>query len=125
LQAGRAAAAGGGCGYADRIEPAETAHSAVDRRAAGADPWGAGLGALGCLAILSAAGADLLYGCIPGIPGAGNLSLVTLLTAPAANVTGAPIRNKPLPLRACAGFALIALGRLIPDGRLLPRKDSA
>jgi drug/metabolite transporter (DMT)-like permease len=87
----------------------------------GAQVWGA----LGYLAILSTAGAYLLYYRVLGMAGAGNLSLVTLLTAPVAIVMGALILNEALPLRAYAGFALIALGLLIIDGRLLPRKDSA
>lgn len=87
----------------------------------GAQVWGA----LGYLAIISTAGAYLLYYRVLGMAGAGNLSLVTLLTAPVAIVMGALILNEALPLRAYAGFALIALGLLIIDGRLLPRKDSA
>ena len=87
----------------------------------GAQVWGA----LGYLAIISTAGAYLLYYRVLGMAGAGNLSLVTLLTAPVAIVMGALILNESLPLRAYAGFALIALGLLIIDGRLLPRKDSA
>ena len=87
----------------------------------GAQVWGA----LGYLAIIATAGAYLLYYRVLGMAGAGNLSLVTLLTAPVAIVMGALILNEALPLRAYAGFALIALGLLIIDGRLLPRKDSA
>ena len=87
----------------------------------GAQVWGA----LGYLAIISTAGAYLLYYRVLGMAGTGNLSLVTLLTAPVAIVMGALILNESLPLRAYAGFALIALGLLIIDGRLLPRKDSA
>lgn len=87
----------------------------------GAQVWGA----LGYLAIIATAGAYLLYYRVLGMAGAGNLSLVTLLTAPVAIVMGALILNESLPLRAYAGFALIALGLLIIDGRLLPRKDSA
>jgi drug/metabolite transporter (DMT)-like permease len=87
----------------------------------GAQVWGA----LGYLAIIATAGAYLLYYRVLGMAGAGNLSLVTLLTAPVAIVMGALILNEALPLRAYAGFALITLGLLIIDGRLLPRKDSA
>jgi len=87
----------------------------------GAQIWGA----LTYLAVISTAGAYLLYYRVLGMAGAGNLSLVTLLTAPIAIAFGALILNEALPLRAYAGFALIALGLLIIDGRLLPRKDSA
>ena len=81
--------------------------------------------ALGYLAVISTAGAYLLYYRVLGMAGAGNLSLVTLLTAPIAILLGALILGEALPPRAYAGFALIALGLLIIDGRLLPRKDSA
>lgn len=81
--------------------------------------------ALGYLAIISTAGAYLLYYRVLGMAGAGNLSLVTLLTAPIAILLGALILGEALPPRAYAGFALIAFGLLIIDGRLLPRKDSA
>ena len=87
----------------------------------GAQIWGA----LGYLAVISTAGAYLLYYRVLGMAGAGNLSLVTLLTAPIAIALGALILGEALPLRAYAGFALIALGLLVIDGRLLPRKDSA
>lgn len=80
---------------------------------------------LGYLAVISTAGAYLLYYRVLGMAGAGNLSLVTLLTAPIAILLGALILGEALPPRAYAGFALIALGLLIIDGRLLPRKDSA
>jgi drug/metabolite transporter (DMT)-like permease len=81
--------------------------------------------ALGYLAVISTAGAYLLYYRVLGMAGAGNLSLVTLLTAPIAILLGALILGEALPPRAYAGFALIALGLLIIDGRLMPRKDSA
>jgi len=87
----------------------------------GAQIWAA----LGYLAVISTAGAYLLYYRVLSLAGAGNLSLVTLLTAPIAIVLGALILNEALPLRAYAGFALIALGLLIIDGRPLARKDSA
>jgi len=87
----------------------------------GAQIWAA----LGYLAVVSTAGAYLLYYRVLGLAGAGNLSLATLLTAPIAIVLGALILNEALPLRAYAGFALIALGLLIIDGRPLARKDSS
>jgi drug/metabolite transporter (DMT)-like permease len=81
--------------------------------------------ALAYLAVISTAGAYLLYYRVLGMAGAGNLSLVTLLTAPVAIVMGVLILGEALPHRAFAGFALIALGLLVIDGRLFQRKDSA
>ena len=77
--------------------------------------------ALGYLATVSTAGAYLLYYRVLGMAGAGNLSLVTLLVAPVAIVLGALVLNEALPMRAYAGFALIALGLLTIDGRAFAR----
>lgn len=85
-------------------------------------PRPAALAALGYLAIVATAGAYLLYYRVLGMAGAGNLSLVTLLTAPIAIALGAILLAEALPLRAFAGFALIATGLLILDGRLLRRE---
>jgi len=88
-------------------------------------PGPAALAALGYLAIVATAGAYLLYYRVLSMAGAGNLSLVTLLTAPVAILVGAVLLAEALPLNAFAGFALIAAGLLVLDGRLLRRKDSA
>jgi drug/metabolite transporter (DMT)-like permease len=82
-------------------------------------------GALAYLAIISTAGAYLLYYRLLGMAGAGNLSLVTLLVAPFAILLGALVLQESLPPRAYAGFALIAAGLLVIDGRILRPKDSA
>lgn len=87
----------------------------------GAGTWAA----LAYLAVLSTAGAYLLYYRVLTLAGAGNLSLVTLLTAPVAIALGALVLGEALPPRAFAGFTLIAAGLLVIDGRLLRRKDSA
>jgi drug/metabolite transporter (DMT)-like permease len=84
-----------------------------------------GWAALAYLAVVSTAGAYLLYYRVLAMAGAGNLSLVTLLTAPVAIVLGSLTLGEALPPRAFAGFALIATGLLIIDGRLLPRKIPA
>lgn len=81
--------------------------------------------ALAYLAVVSTAGAYLLYYRVLGMAGAGNLSLVTLLTAPVAITLGALMLGEALPSRAFLGFALIAAGLLVIDGRLLPRKIPA
>ncbi len=81
--------------------------------------------ALGYLAIIATAGAYLLYYRVLGMAGAGNLSLVTLLVVPFAVLLGALVLHEALPHRAYGGFALIAAGLAIIDGRILRRKDSA
>lgn len=77
--------------------------------------------ALAYLAAISTALAFLLYYRVLAMAGAGNLSLVTLLVAPVAVVLGALIFQETLPLRAYLGFALLALGLMVIDGRILTR----
>lgn len=81
-------------------------------------------GALFYLAVIAGAGAYLLYYRVLASAGAGNLSLVTLLVAPFAVLLGALVLQESLPPRDYLGFALIALGLLVLDGRLLswPKK---
>ena len=76
------------------------------------------IGAIGYYALVSTALAYLLYYRILDAAGAGNLLLVTLLIAPVAIVLGAFVRGEALGLPAYAGFALLALGLLILDGRI-------
>lgn len=78
-------------------------------------------GALLYLAVVAGAGAYLLYYRVLASAGAGNLSLVTLLVAPFAVILGAVVLQESLPPRDFAGFALIAAGLLVLDGRLLAR----
>lgn len=73
------------------------------------------------LAVVAGAGAYLLYYRVLGLAGAGNLSLVTLLVAPFAVLLGAVVLDESLPPRDYLGFALIALGLLVLDGRLATR----
>lgn len=75
--------------------------------------------ALAYLAVVSTAGAYLLYYRVLALAGAGNLSLVTLLTAPFAVILGAVVLGESLPLRDYLGFALIAAGLVAIDGRIL------
>ncbi|MDZ4095822.1 MAG: DMT family transporter [Paracoccaceae bacterium] len=77
--------------------------------------------ALVYLALISTALAYLLYYRVMAMAGVGNLSLVTLLVAPVAVLLGALILHEALPLRAYAGFALLALGLMVIDGRLVAR----
>ena len=73
--------------------------------------------AIAYVALFSTALAYLLYYRILASAGAGNLLLVTLLVGPVAILLGALVRNEILDPSAYAGFALLALGLTILDGR--------
>ncbi|MEM8578735.1 MAG: DMT family transporter [Pseudomonadota bacterium] len=77
--------------------------------------------AIGYYAIVATAGAYLLYYRVLAMAGSGNLMLVTLLIPPVAITLGAWVRDETLGAVALAGFALLALGLLILDGRALAR----
>ncbi len=81
-------------------------------------PW-AVWAALAYLALFSTALAYLLLYRLIAAAGAGNASLTTLIAAPLAMVLGALILDESLPARAYPGFALIVLGLLLLDGRVL------
>jgi drug/metabolite transporter (DMT)-like permease len=84
--------------------------------------------ALAYLACFASALAYILFYAVLGLAGAGNLSLVTLLVAPIAIVLGALVYGEALRPSAYLGFALLALGLLVIDGRLLrvrPRSAQA
>ena len=74
-------------------------------------------------AAIGTAFAYLLYYRVLAMAGSGNAMLVTLLIPPVAIVLGAIILNERLAASAFAGFALLALGLLILDGRLFRRRD--
>lgn len=76
-------------------------------------------GALAYLALLSSALAYILFYSILQTAGAGNLSLVTLLIAPVAVVLGAVVYHEALPATAYLGLALLALGMMVIDGKIL------
>lgn len=76
-------------------------------------------GAILYLAVVASALAYLIFYRLLARVGAGNASLTTLLVAPVAIVLGALVFGEALPLRAYGGFALLALGLLVLDGRLL------
>lgn len=78
-------------------------------------------GAMAYLALVASGVAYLLFYWVMGVAGAGNLSLVTLLVAPVAIVLGAVVLGESLHPRAYAGFALLAVGLLILDGRVWAR----
>lgn len=65
--------------------------------------------------------AYLLYYRVLALAGSGNLMLVTLLVAPIAIVLGTLVLGETLAPNAYKGFALLALGLMIIDGRLIDR----
>jgi len=79
--------------------------------------------AIGYYALIATAGAYLLYYRILDLAGSGNLMLVTLLVAPVAIVAGALLRDEQLTANAFLGFALLAVGLIILDGRVFYRRS--
>ena len=80
--------------------------------------------AISYYAVIATALAYLLYYRVLAMAGAGNLMLCTLLIAPVAIVLGAVVLDETLKPQAYLGFALLALGLLILDGRAFKmRKD--
>ena len=77
--------------------------------------------AIAYLAVFCSALAYLLFYRLLRRVGAGNTSLVTLMIAPVAILLGSMVYGEDLPLRAYGGFALLALGLAILDGRLARR----
>jgi drug/metabolite transporter (DMT)-like permease len=75
-------------------------------------------GALAWLALASSALAYVLYYIVLTRAGAGNVSLVTLLVAPVAILLGAALFAERLDWHAYTGFALLAAGLLVIDGRI-------
>lgn len=74
--------------------------------------------AIGYYALFATALAYLLYYRVLNMAGSGNLMLVTLLIPPFAIVLGAVMLNEALRPAAFGGFALLALGLLVLDGRI-------
>lgn len=75
--------------------------------------------AISYYAVIATAGAYLLYYRVLAMAGSGNLMLCTLLIVPVAIALGAAVRGEILPPSALTGFALLALGLVILDGRIL------
>lgn len=75
-------------------------------------------GAIAFYALGSTVLAYLLYYRILAMAGSANLMLVTILIVPVAVLMGAVMFGEALALRAHAGFALIAAGLVVLDGRL-------
>lgn len=78
--------------------------------------------AIAYYALFATALAYLLYYRVLAMAGSGNLMLVTLLIPPVAIVLGSWVRNEELLPQAYAGFALLALGLIVLDGRIFNRK---
>ncbi len=81
--------------------------------------------ALAYVSIVATALAYLLYYRVLASAGSGNLMLVTLLVAPVAIVLGTLARDETLPPQAYAGFAILALGLVVLDGRVFKRFKKA
>ena len=81
--------------------------------------------AIGYYAVFATAGAYLLYYRVLGMAGAGNLLLCTLMIPPIAIFLGWAFLSERLSAEAFAGFALIALGLAVIDGRLIRRAFNA
>lgn len=69
------------------------------------------------MSVFATALSYLLYYRVLAMAGSGNLMLVTLLMPPIAITLGALVRQESLPPQAFGGFALLALGLIILDGR--------
>lgn len=75
--------------------------------------------ALAHLSVVATAGAYLLYYAVLRLAGSANLMLCTLLIAPVAILLGAVFLGERLEPSALAGFALLAAGLVVIDGRAL------
>jgi drug/metabolite transporter (DMT)-like permease len=83
-----------------------------------ADLEPATIGAIAYYALAASALAYLLYYRVLAMVGSGNLMLVTLLVAPIAILLGALVLDETLRPAAYAGFALLAVGLVLLDGRV-------
>ena len=81
-----------------------------------------GMAAIAYYVVFATAGAYLLYYRILAAAGSANTMIVTLLIPPVAIVLGAWVLDETLSPNVYAGLALLALGLIILDGRLLGRK---
>lgn len=76
-------------------------------------------------ALVSTAFAYLLYYRVLAMAGAGNVLLCTLLVVPVSITLGAVFRGEALAPSNLVGFAVLALGLIVLDGRLTRRLLSA
>jgi drug/metabolite transporter (DMT)-like permease len=82
-------------------------------------------GAIAYVSILGTAVAYLLYYRVVAAAGSGNALIVTLLIPPVAIVLGALVLDERLGPDALAGFAMLALGLVVMNGGLRPRRRQA
>lgn len=80
-------------------------------------------GAIAYFALVATALAYLLYYRVLAVAGSGNLMLVTLLIPPVAITLGTWLRDEALAPNALAGFALLAIGLAVLDGRVFGRRS--
>ena len=92
----------------------------VPNLALGITTWAA----IGYYAVIATALAYLLYYRVLAMAGSGNLMLVTLIIPPVAITLGALVRDEALHTGEYLGFALLALGLTLIDGRLWARKTT-
>lgn len=109
-----ASAAGMLTGAALLIVPAALLREGPPSLAYSASVWAG----LAYLAFVASAWAYFLYYAVLRLAGAGNLSLVTLMIPPVSVVLGYLMFGERLQGNVYAGFAALALGLLIIDGRL-------
>lgn len=103
------------------MTPTVLATEGVPTLVLSAEVWAA----IGYYAIFATACAYLLYYRVLAMAGAGNLMLCTLLIPPIAILLGWAFLGERLTADAFAGFALIALGLMVIDGRLVRRNKAA
>lgn len=78
-------------------------------------------GGVAYLSLIATGVAYAFYYRVLKMAGSGNVLLVTLLVAPVAIILGSVVLGEQLQPRAYAGFALLATGLVILDGRLWRR----
>ncbi len=82
------------------------------------------LGAIGYYVVFATAGAYLLYYRILAAAGSANTMIVTLLIPPVSILLGALVLGESLSANVYVGLALLGLGLMVLDGRLLARLRS-
>lgn len=114
-QAPEVAAAGMLTGSTVVMVPLVLATEGVPSLALAGPTWGA----IAYFSVVATAGAYLLYYRVLAMAGAGNLLLCTLIMPPVAILLAVAFLGEALEPQALAGFALIAAGLAVIDGRLL------
>lgn len=105
------------CGSTVLMIPIVLMSDGAPNLALSAEVWGALMG----LSVLSTVLAYALYFAILARAGAANLLLVTLLIPPFAIALGVMFLGESMGVEAWIGFAIIAVGFAVTDGRLFTR----